>query len=147
MGDDEKVQNEQELIVQENNNKKMKENEEEDRDKKAFDKIREYLHLTASAVKIKYPTVKNMQSDELIKKVKDLPFYKYHDQMVRIMESQIKQIQKEKNKTHLNKNDNKSIPHLPKQRSSFLSIFNFFGGGDNADDQKLEISDIETDDE
>ena len=40
---------------------------------------------------IKYPTVKNIQSDELIKE-KELAFYKYHDQMVRIMESQIKKL-------------------------------------------------------
>jgi len=55
----------------------------------AFDKIKEYLHLTASAVKIKYPTVRGVASADLIKRVKELPFYKYHDSMVKIMEHEI----------------------------------------------------------
>ena len=46
--------------------------EKKDQKKEAFDKIKEYLHLTASAVKIKYPTVRNVGSDDLIKKVKEL---------------------------------------------------------------------------
>eukprot|EP01084_Bolivina_argentea_P215669 366206_1 len=78
------------------NIKKRKKETEESRDKKAFDKIKEYLHLSASAVKIKYPTVKDIQSDELIKRVRELPFYKYHDQMVRIMETQIRDEKKKK---------------------------------------------------
>eukprot|EP01083_Nonionella_stella_P000611 1718_1 len=90
---------------------------EESRDNKAFDKlIKEYLHLTASAVKIKYPSVRNIQSDQLIKRVKDLPFYKYHDQMTRIMEQQIKKLR-----------DTESTKQPMENRKEFLAIFNIFG--------------------
>eukprot|EP01084_Bolivina_argentea_P142714 250687_1 len=116
---------------------------EESRDKKAFDKIKEYLHLTASAVKIKYPTVKNIQSDELIKSVKDLPFYKYHDQMVRIMETQIKKVRDAERKNQPQETMGVNRPKLEK-RKSFLSIFNVFGRdeleavSDDEDDGKSE---------
>mmetsp|Transcript_7220 Transcript_7220/g.6462 ORF Transcript_7220/g.6462 Transcript_7220/m.6462 type:complete len:605 (+) Transcript_7220:358-2172(+) len=131
-----------------------KKDDEESKDKKAFDKIKEYLHLTASAVKIKYPTVKKIQSDELIKRVKELPFYKYHDQMVRIMEAQLKKLrdlEKAKNQQLQTQEEFEDgpPPQLGKRRS-FLSIFNIFGPKDDNqsdnegfDDNKSDISDSE----
>ena len=52
-------------------------------------KIREYLHLTASAVKINYPKV-DITTEQLIKRVESLAFHQYYDQMVRIMEMERK---------------------------------------------------------
>lgn len=52
--------------------RRRKEEQKKDQKAEAFDKIKEYLHLTASAVKIKYPTVRNVASHDLIKKVKEL---------------------------------------------------------------------------
>jgi len=49
------------------------------------DVVREYLHLTASVVKMKFPKVQSLSSEELISKVKNLPFMEYHDHMIRIM--------------------------------------------------------------
>ena len=118
----------------------------EAREKKVFDKIKEYLHLTASAVKIKFPTVKTIQSDELIKRVKELPFYKYHDQMTRIMEQEIKK----QKRLSVNTDDDMPRPGLTK-RPSFLGLFGgLFGNSpvdeeDSADDNKSDISDY-TDD-
>eukprot|EP01084_Bolivina_argentea_P215667 366201_1 len=95
LGDEDMFDDDQ-IQPKDSNIKKRNVETEESRDKKAFDKIKEYLHLSASAVKIKYPTVKDIQSDELIKRVRELPFYKYHDQMVRIMETQIRDEKKKK---------------------------------------------------
>ena len=130
-----------------------KKDDEETRDKKAFDKIKEYLHLTASAVKIKYPTVKNIQSDELIKRVKELPFYKYHDQMVRIMEAQLKKLrdaEKAKNQQLHTTGEFDEAPPMLAKRRSFLSIFNIFGNNNDdqsdnegIDDNKSDISESE----
>ena len=121
---------------------------EETRDKKAFDKIKEYLHLTASAVKIKYPTVKNIQSDELIKRVRELPFYKYHDQMVRIMEQQIKKIRDADRAKNLGSHEDFGAdgpPPMMQKRKSFLSIFNIFSPNDNKNNNG-DASDDEFDD-
>lgn len=119
----------------------------EAREKKVFDKIKEYLHLTASAVKIKFPMVKTIQSNELIKRVKELPFYKYHDQMTRIMEQEIKK----QKRLSVNIDDDMPRPGLTKRRSWIQeTISNFLGGSpvdeeDSADDNKSDISDY-TDD-
>jgi len=130
--------------------KKAKENSKDmsaqEKTEKAFDKIKEFLHLTASAVKIKYPTVRTVQSDDLIKRVKQLPFYKYHDQMVRVMEVELKKEERERQRERAkSKNDLKvasdvdsptgPTPVLEKRRS-FLSIFNIFGGGGGSDEEK-----------
>merc|ERR1711902_402816 len=69
------IKEEEEQRKQQKDEEKKEEKSQESRDKRAFDKIKEYLHLSASAVKIKYPTVRNIQSDELIKRVRELPFY------------------------------------------------------------------------
>mmetsp|Transcript_21548 Transcript_21548/g.34553 ORF Transcript_21548/g.34553 Transcript_21548/m.34553 type:complete len:677 (-) Transcript_21548:192-2222(-) len=128
-----------------------KDEPKQSRDQRAFDKIKEYLHLTASAVKIKYPTIKSIQSDELIKKVKELPFYKYHDQMVRIMETEIKKIERQKSMLQTKPEDGNGSQPTMQRRRSFLDIFNFFGGDKGAesdeesvlDETKSDISDSE----
>jgi len=57
--------------------------------------IREYLHLSASVVKIKFPEVQTT-SEDLIKQVEGLTFFQYHDYMVKIMENQMAKITAEK---------------------------------------------------
>merc|ERR1712228_998727 len=136
--DDENEENAENVNDKETNDEQI-----EDKNEKAFDKIKEYLHLSASAVKIKYPLVRNIQSDELIKRVKELPFYKYHDQMVRIMEIEIKK------KRQSEKKDSQLIdgpPPIMQKRKSFLSIFNIFGGGDRNRGDSL-VSDVDEDDD
>jgi len=49
---------------------------------------REYLHLTASAVKIKFHHVSTVTSEQLISNAKSLPFFQYHDYMVHLMEQE-----------------------------------------------------------
>ena len=48
------------------------------------DALEEYLHLTASAVKINFPSV-DISALELIEKVRKLPFYRAHDTLTRYM--------------------------------------------------------------
>ena len=48
------------------------------------DALEEYLHLTASAVKINYPSV-DVSAAELIEKARKLPFYRVHDALTRYM--------------------------------------------------------------
>ena len=57
----------------------------------------EYLHLTASAVKINYPTV-NATSKELIEMVKSMPFYQAHDHLNRYMMDRLRWEQIQQNK-------------------------------------------------
>merc|ERR1712228_991624 len=124
--DDDDVITKQPTLIQEEEEKK--EMSQESRDKKAFDKIKEYLHLSASAVKIKYPTVRNIGSDDLIKKVKELPFYKYHDQMVKIMENEMKK-RRQAARDEKNKTSSSIQPPKPtlEKRNSWLSSWSLFG--------------------
>jgi len=46
------------------------------------------LHLTASAVKIKFPNIVTISSEQLIEKVQDFPFSDYYDHMTRIMQNE-----------------------------------------------------------
>jgi len=55
--------------------------------------VREYLHLTATVAKLKYPKV-NINSEELILKVKDLSFIDYYDHMIRIMKNEDSKVRK-----------------------------------------------------
>ena len=64
-------------------------------------KINEYLHLTASAVKINYPKVK-ITTDELIKRVESLSFHQYYDQMVRIMEMEKRKMEQSEHLAYIN---------------------------------------------
>jgi len=61
------------------------------------DALDEYLHLTASAVKINYPTV-NATSEELIEMVRGLPFYQAHDHLNRYMMDRLRWEQIQQNK-------------------------------------------------
>jgi len=47
--------------------------------------LREYLHITASAVKLHFPDVLDVKSEQLISKVQHLPFYEYYDRMTEYM--------------------------------------------------------------
>lgn len=49
------------------------------------DVLREYLHITASAVKLHFPEVLDVKSEQLISLVKHLPFHKYYDHMTEYM--------------------------------------------------------------
>ena len=61
------------------------------------DALDEYLHLTASAVKINYPTV-IATSKELIEMVRGLPFYQAHDYLNRYMMDRLRWEQIQQNK-------------------------------------------------
>merc|ERR1712228_811217 len=65
--------------------------------KRNQDALEEYLHLTASAVKINYPTI-NATSKELIGMVKTLPFYQAHDHLNRYMMDRLRWEQIQQNK-------------------------------------------------
>ena len=47
--------------------------------------VREYLHITATVVAMKFPQIQHMSSEELIQRVKNYEFWEYHDRMIRIM--------------------------------------------------------------
>ncbi len=49
-----------------------------------MDALQEYIHLSASAVKINFPSVRISQ-DELIKMVENVPFYRVHEKLCRFM--------------------------------------------------------------
>ena len=66
-------------------------------DNRQTDALNEYLHLTASAVKINYPTV-NATSKELIEMVKSMPFYQAHDHLNRYMMDRLRWEQIQQNK-------------------------------------------------
>ena len=79
-----------------NDNDKTKEEEKEKGKEKEMakknvkkeamaDVLREYLHITATVVKMKFPQLKYVDSEELINKVKNCQFWEYHDKMIRIM--------------------------------------------------------------
>ena len=96
------------------------------------DVIKEYLHLTASAVKIKYPKITNITSEELIGQAKSLPFFQYHDYMVRIMEKEstnqeISKKQQLKEREQLRAHQKKKL----QKRRSFLSLFGGWLGNDD----------------
>ena len=59
------------------------------------DVTREYLHLTASVVNMKFPRIQHITSEELINKVKNYQFWEYHDMMVNIMRMEEQKLQKE----------------------------------------------------
>merc|ERR1719273_1603788 len=63
--------------------------------KEVADVTREYLHLTASVVNMKFPKIQHVSSEELINKVKNYQFWEYHDMMVNIMRMEEQQQLKE----------------------------------------------------
>jgi len=54
--------------------------------------IREYLHITATAVKYHFPDLHGVSSEMLIEKVRNDPFYLYYDHMMRHMRDFKKQL-------------------------------------------------------
>merc|ERR1712154_200572 len=95
--------------------------------KQVTEVTKEYLHLTASVVSMKFPKINHIPSDELINKVKNYQFFEYHDMMVRIMKTeQQKMIAKaklEKEAKIANSNKGQKPP------TGALGAFrNFFGG-------------------
>jgi len=105
--------------------------------------VREYLHLTATVAKLKYPNV-NISSEELIQKVKDLSFIDYYDHMIRIMkneDSKLRKLEYEQQQEILNRQRSKSMGinlleadhnknNGRERQSSFFSKFaKLFSGG------------------
>jgi len=63
----------------------------EDKDEaKMHDALDEYLHLTAAAVKIRYNMVP-ISSEELIQRVKNISFYKAHDELTKYMKEKLQE--------------------------------------------------------
>ncbi|ETO20612.1 hypothetical protein RFI_16606 [Reticulomyxa filosa] len=108
---------------------KVKKMSEKDKEEFVADVIKEYLHLSASSVKIKYPLVTTISNEALIEQTKHLPFYQYHDFMVRIMEKEIKRMEDEKRKKKEEelRQHRKSIESTPKLTSRRSILGNFFG--------------------
>ncbi|ETO23972.1 hypothetical protein RFI_13188 [Reticulomyxa filosa] len=94
---------------------------EKDKEEFVADVIKEYLHLSASSVKIKFPLVTSITNEMLIEQTRHLPFYQYHDFMVRIMEKEIKRMEEAKKKNKKKKNVNDES-----HRSKKLFWFVFF---------------------
>jgi len=105
---------------------KHKKSKEMKPEKEVADVTREYLHLTASVVNMKFPKVRHISSEELINKVKNYQFWEYHDMMVRIMKTEEqKMVAKQKEDEEKQKQSNEQ-----QQPTGMLSRFrNFFGGG------------------
>jgi len=104
------------------------------------DVIKEYLHLTASAVKIKFPHIQTFSSQQLINQAKSLPFFQFHDYMVRIMEKEEHKIKAQQTSAQSNHNsfptDSKTQPDSetqpgPKPTKPFLSLFEKLFSNDN----------------
>lgn len=51
------------------------------------DVLREYLHITASAVKLHFPEVIDVKSEQLISVVQHIPFHKYYERMTEYMDT------------------------------------------------------------
>ncbi|ETO24561.1 hypothetical protein RFI_12595, partial [Reticulomyxa filosa] len=125
-----------------------------DKDKQEFvaDVIKEYLHLSASSVKIKFPLVMAISNEMLIEQTKHLPFYQYHDFMVRIMEKEMKRTEEEKKKKQLEEEEKRKSADLMLQKSnsrrSLLgNFFGLFAGKEDGKEQHDPDNDEDTDDE
>jgi len=93
------------------------------------DVTREYLHLTASVVNMKYPGIQHITSEDLINKVKNYQFFEYHDMMVNIMRMEQEKKQKEeeekKAKARQQRLENGQKQQKP-ESSGYLSRFRKF---------------------
>jgi len=100
-----------------------------DKDKQDFvaDVIKEYLHLSASSVKIKYPLVINISNETLIEQTRHLPFYQYHDFMIRIMEKEIKRMEEVKKKKQEGEPKKSQADFVVPKMTNRRSLGNFFG--------------------
>jgi len=89
-----------------NSPEKTEKAEKKERKKQAFvpDVLKEYMHLTATAVKIKYPRV-NIESADLIEKVKFEPYYNYFERMTQIMQAEEAKSRKPKQNVQIAQNE------------------------------------------
>jgi len=62
--------------------------------------MKEYLHLTASIVKTKFPNINTISSEQLIEKVQDLSICDYYDMMMRIMKNEQMKLHAQTNVTN-----------------------------------------------
>jgi len=88
------------------------------------DVVKEYLHLTASAVKIKFPQIDTISSEQLIQQVQDFPFSDYYDHMMRIMKNEQAKLTLEEDKKKINHLNNTllCIAILNNHGDNFLPI-------------------------
>merc|ERR1740131_322004 len=88
-------------------------NKKKAKEKQVADVTREYLHLTASVVNMKFPRIQHISDEELINKVKNYAFYEYHDTMVQIMRTEAEKMKKaaeEEKQNKLNGQQGQSKP-------------------------------------
>lgn len=98
--------------------------------KKVADITREYLHLTANVINIKFPRIQTISSEDLINKVKNYQFWEYHDMMVRIMKTEEQKIAAKQKAAKEAKmaNGNRSS----QAQGGIINKFRSFFGGNNA---------------
>eukprot|EP01084_Bolivina_argentea_P261721 442416_1 len=102
----------------------------EEKKQNVADVTREYLHLTASVVKMKFPQrLQHITSEELIKKVRNYQFWEYHDMMVQIMKTAEQKILKKEKEAKQAMLQNQS----QQTSGGFLNKFRgIFGGGSSS---------------
>merc|ERR1712176_278228 len=104
--------------------------------KKVADITREYLHLTANVINIKFPRIQTISSEELINKVKNYQFWEYHDMMVRIMKTEEQKIAAKQKAEHEAKIAN---GHQQQAQGGMINkLRNFFGGSSGNGNGKRE---------
>ena len=113
--------------------------------KEVADVTREYLHLTASVVNMKFPRIQHITSEELINKVKNYQFWEYHDMMVNIMRMEEQKQQKEAEAKRREERQQLRAANGQRQQkvesAGVLSRFrNFFGGNNQSKTPKTTSS-------
>merc|ERR1712176_1547424 len=104
--------------------------------KKVADITREYLHLTANVINIKFPRIQTISSEELINKVKNYQFWEYHDMMVRIMKTEEQKIAA---KQKAQKEAKLANGHQQSSAQGMINkLRNFFGGSSGNGNGKRE---------
>jgi len=93
-------------------------------DENQWDPIEEYMQLSITAVKIRFPNV-NVSQEQLIEKAKDVPFYYVHDVLSKYMEEKSKRQRKWKNGRDIGQRD--SGHYYRQQASVFDKVRGFFG--------------------
>jgi len=88
------------------------------------DVVKEYLYLTASAVKIKFPKIDTVSSEQLILQVQDLPFSDYYEHMFRIMKNEQLKLDEELAKKNASRKQQMQQQQQQQQQSQgFLAKF------------------------
>jgi len=78
------------------------------------------LHLTDSAVKIKFPNIGTISSEQLIEKVQDFPFSDYYDHMARIMKNEQMKLDEQ--------NKEETLSQHQSSTNKFFAKFKYFFG-------------------